>query len=170
MKEERQSETLYVFRRDWVGMFTTSVNITEDMTCTSGNQQSVNASLSSDQAVGMAWLLPKPWTGSSRFTDKVKNYLTARFDLGEQTEHKADPQWVSNDMRMAREEQNNRQFDRQEWLSKSQVQGFFPHPTASRRRQQCSTEIELNTRELLLEEEEADRQHLIDEVTKEPKP
>ena len=88
----------------------------------------------------------------------------------QQTEHKANPQWVSNDMRTAREEQNNRQFDRQEWLSKSQVQGFFPHLAASRRRQQCSTEIELNTRELLLEEEEADRQHLIDEVTKEPKP
>ena len=118
----------------------------------------------------MGWALPKLRTGSSRFTDKVKNYLTGRFDLGEQTGHKADPKWVSNDVRMTRDDkQNNRLFDRQEWLSKSQVQGFFSRLAASRRRQQRSTEIKLNTRELLLEKEEADTQHLVDEVTMELK-
>ena len=140
VKEERYSETLYdKLRRDWVGMFTTSVNITEDTTCTSGNQQSVNASLLSDQAVGMGWALPKPRTGSSRFTDKVKNYLTARFDLGEQTRRKADPQWVSNDMRTARGEQNNQLFDKQEWLSKSQVQGFFFSPRSEQKQKKTTT-------------------------------
>ena len=127
MKEERQSETLYdKLCRDWVGMFIMSVNVTEDITCTPGNQQSVNGSLSSDQAVSMGWALPKPRAGSSRFTDKVKNYFTARFDLGEQTRCKADPQQVSNNMRTARDEQNN-------WLL-----------AANRRRQQHSTEIKLN--------------------------
>ena len=38
MKEERQSETLYdKLRTDWVDMFTTSVNITKDATCTPGH-------------------------------------------------------------------------------------------------------------------------------------
>ena len=74
-----------------------------------------------------AWAGPYPSHGQDpRFTDKVKNYLTARFDLGEQSGRKADPQQVSYDMRKARDEQNNRLFDRQEWLSKTQVQGFFP--------------------------------------------
>jgi len=75
----------------------------------------------------MGWTLPKPRAGSSRFTEKVKNYLTARFDLGEQTRRKAGPHRVSNDMRKATDEQNNRLFDRKEWLTKSKVQGvFFP--------------------------------------------
>lgn len=126
VKEERQSETLYdKLRRDWVDMFTTSVNITKDATCAPGSQQSVSSSPSSDQAVRMGWALPEPRAGSLRFTEKVKNYLTARFDLGEQTGRKADPQQVSNDMRKTTDEQNNRLFDRKEWLTKSQVQGFF---------------------------------------------
>ena len=60
----------------------------------------------SDQAVGMGWALPKPRTGSSRFTDNVTNYLTARFDFGEQTGRKADPRQMVNDiyMRKAKDE------------------------------------------------------------------
>lgn len=116
VKEERQSETLYdKLRRDWVDMFTTSVNITKDATCTPGSQQNVSSSPPSDQAVRMGWALPKPRAGPSRFTEKVKNYLTARFDLGEQTGRKADPQQVSSDMRKTTDEQKNRLFDRKEW-------------------------------------------------------
>lgn len=63
VKDKRQSETLYdKLRRDWVKMFTTAVNITEDVTCicTPGNQESVSASSPSDLAVRMSWALPKP--------------------------------------------------------------------------------------------------------------
>ena len=174
VREESQSETLYdKLRRDWVDMFSTSVNITKttkDATSTPDYQQSVSASPLLDQAVNIGWALPKPRTGSSKFSEKVKNYLTARFDLGEQTGRKADPQQVSNDMRKATDEQNNRLFDRKEWLTKSQVQGFFSRLAATRRRQQDPTEVDLNSRDLLREEEEADRQYLIEEVTQELRP
>ena len=118
----------------------------------------------------MGWALPKPRAGSSRFTEKVKNYLTARFDLEEQTERKADPQQVSNVMRKATDEQSNRLFDRKEGLTKSQVQGFFSRLAATRRRQQDPTEVHLDSRDLLREEEDADRQYLIEEVTQELRP
>ena len=168
VKEERQSETLYdKLRRDRVDMFTTSVSITKDATCTPASQQSVSSSPSSDQAVRMGWGLPEPRAGSSRFTEKVKNYLTARFDLGEQTGRKAGPQQVSNDMRKTTDGQNYRLFDRKEWLTKSQGHVFFSRLAASRRRQQDPTEVDLNSRDLLREEEEADRQYLIEEVTQE---
>ena len=76
VKEERQSETLYdKLRRDCVDMFTTSVNITKDATYTPGYQQSLSVSPPSDQPVSMGWALPKPRAGSSRLTEKVKNYL-----------------------------------------------------------------------------------------------
>ena len=146
-------------------MFITSVNITKDATCTPGYQQSLSASPPSDQPVSVGWALPKPRAGYSRFNEKVKNYLTIRFDLGEQTGRKADPQQVSNDMRKATDEQSNRLFDSKEWLTKSQVRGFFSRLAATRRRQQEPTEVDLNSRDLSREEEEADRQYLIEEVT-----
>ena len=62
-------------RRDWVDMFITSVNITKGATCTPGYQQNLSASPPSDQPVSMGWVLPKPRAGSSRFNEKVKNYL-----------------------------------------------------------------------------------------------
>ena len=73
----------------------------------------------------MSWALVKPRAGPSMFTDKVKKCLMVKFDLGEQTGRKADPLQVSNDMRKAKDAQNNRLFTREEWLTKSQVQGFF---------------------------------------------
>ena len=94
-----------------------------------------------------------------------------KFDLGEQTGHKADPQKVSNDMRKAaRDEQNNRLFAREEWLTKSQVQGFFSRLAATRKRQQGSAEIDFNPKDLLLEDEEVERQRLIAEVANELRP
>ena len=53
----------------------------------------------------MGWALHRPRAGSIRFTDIVKKYLTAKFDLGEQSGLKADPQQVSNDMCETRDEQ-----------------------------------------------------------------
>ena len=82
----------------------------------------------------MGWALHRPRAGSIRFTDKVKKYLTAKFDLGEQSGLKADPQQVSNDMCKTRDEQNRRLFEPDKWLTKSQLQGFFSRPAASRKR------------------------------------
>ena len=94
-----------------------------------------------------------------------------KFDLGEQTGNKADPQKVSNDMRKAaRDAQNNRLFAREEWLTKSQVQAFFSRLAATRRRQQGSAEIDFNPRDLLLENEEFERQRLIAEVANQLRP
>lgn len=170
-QDERQTETVYdKLRMDWVDMFTSAVSITEYQPCEPTTKQSVRELSPSDQAVNMGWALPKPRPGPSRFSDKVRKYLTARFDIGEQTGLKADPQQVSSDMRKARDEQGNRLFDREEWLTKSQVQGFFSRLAAARRRQQGSAEINLSPRDLLLEDEEADRQLLVEEVANELRP
>ena len=75
----------------------------------------------------MGWVLVKPRAGPSIFTDKVKKCLTVKCDLGEQTGRKEDPLQVSNHMRKAKDAQNKRLFTREEWLTKSEVQGFFLH-------------------------------------------
>ena len=49
----------------------------------------------------MGWALQKPGLGGKRHSPHVKDYLKARFDVGEQSGQKADPQKVSKDMRHA---------------------------------------------------------------------
>ena len=73
-------------------------------------------------------------------------------------------------MRKTRDEQNRRLFEWDEWLTKSQVQGFFSRLAASRRRQQAHSEIEHNPKELFLEEKEAERQQLMTHISNELRP
>jgi hypothetical protein len=84
------------------------------------------------------WALAKERKGSVRFEEHVRAYLTAKFDVGEITGNKSDPEQVSIDMRNARDENNVRLFERECWLTKLQIQGFFSRLAATRRRHQFS--------------------------------
>ena len=65
-------------------------------------------------ANGMA--ISKAHMGSTRFSPKVKEYLTAKFLIGERTGRKADPSQVERDMGAARNQSNERQFSCTECL------------------------------------------------------
>ena len=82
----------------------------------------------------MVWALSKPRRGAMRFPQKVSDYLIARFDLGEATGNKADPNQVSLDMRAAKEQDGERRFKRDEWLTKTQIQGFFSRLAKTKRK------------------------------------
>ena len=82
----------------------------------------------------MGWALQKPRGGGTRFTENVKVYLSKRFEIGETTGRKADPAQVAADMRKARDADGTRRFKRSEWLTKSQVQGYFSRLSALKRR------------------------------------
>ena len=60
------------------------------------------------------------------FRGVVKDYLTAKYDLGEKTGNKCDPKKVAEDMRHAKLQNGERRFSRDDWLSKSQIRSFFP--------------------------------------------
>ncbi len=70
----------------------------------------------------------------------LANYLPAKYDIGERTKHKCDPSQVSTDMRKALAESGERLFDQSEWLTKTQVKGFFSRLTASRRKKQSQAQ------------------------------
>ena len=129
IKQERKDSEILCNKLwpDWMERFTTAVNITEDMPSTSRVQSASDQHdrWPLDPAVCMGWALVKPRAGPSTFTDKVKKCLTVKFDLGEQMGRKTDPLQVSNHMHKAKDAQNNRLFTREEWLTKSQVHGFF---------------------------------------------
>jgi len=70
----------------------------------------------------MGWVLAKARTGSSQFSEKVKDYLTKKFDIGEKTGQKVSTEQVAKDMRNARTHDSQRLFGREDWLTKLQVQ------------------------------------------------
>ncbi|KAL9958399.1 hypothetical protein ACROYT_G035406 [Oculina patagonica] len=129
----RKSETLYdKIRRDWAEKFSSV-----DTHGCSTAQNPPTILNDSDQGPysppRVGWALGKPRTGGVRFPEKVKMYLTAKFELGEKTGRKADPDQVALSMRNARNEKNERMFKREEWLTKTQITGFFSR-LASRKR------------------------------------
>ena len=73
-------------------------------------------------------------SGATKFPSKVRDYLTAKFDLGEKTGQKVDAEKVTKDMRNTRTVDNQRIFCRENCLTKTQVQGFFSRLASIRRR------------------------------------
>ena len=99
---------------------------------TSGNLSSqLESKLSSlhladDLSVTTHRVLKKGWDlkvpkRTTRFLDKVRNYLQEKFNIGNVTGHKADPVQVSIDMRCARDEQGRRSFAASECLQTQQI-------------------------------------------------
>ena len=82
------------------------------------------------------WALHKPKGGAACFSEKVRQYLTSKFEIGEQSGRKEDLRQVSQDMRKAKEENGERLFSMEEWLTKAQIEGFFSGLSSSRRRRE----------------------------------
>ena len=147
-------------KRDWVAMFATVQ--TEDRQTQHCQTDSTCAhSEKSVPEANMGWALAKARSGPTQFSEKVKDYLTKKFDIGEKTGQKASAEQVAKDMRNARTHDNQRRFGREEWLTKLQVQGFFSRLASSRRRQgwHADTSEEYNEGDEVGEE-----RHVVDEV------
>ena len=135
--EKAGKSTVYdKLRREWATKFKTVDTWTTDA---SGSTESDHRQLRSGQKqtnashcdLHIGWALHKPRDGVVRFGDNVKDYLTKKFNFVEQTGNKSNPVQVSADMRTARTLDGSRLFSRGEWLTKTQVQGFFSRLTAS---------------------------------------
>ena len=64
----------------------------------------------------MGWALKQSRSRNTRFTDKQKDYLIAKFETGEQTGQKADAASVSRLMRSEKDENGEQLFDCSEFL------------------------------------------------------
>ena len=88
--------------------------------------------LSASEKLSMGWALKVSNTRRSRFTASQKSYLTNRFKLGEQTGQKADPASVARAMVSAKDSSGNRLFTSDDFLSASQIAGFFSRLSAKK--------------------------------------
>ncbi|KAL9980561.1 hypothetical protein ACROYT_G009164 [Oculina patagonica] len=103
-------------------------------TCpTSTEHRVVSSSILSE---GWALRAPKK---SYRFNTKHKEYLEAKFNVGQVTGRKVNPDVVAKDMRRARDEGGEKLFCSSEFLTFQQVTSFFSR-LAAKRRQQLATE------------------------------
>ena len=87
----------------------------------------------------MGWALSK-FSSSSRFSTNVRNYLIAKFDIGEQTGCKFKSSDVEADMRKCRNENNERRFSREEWLTSNQIKSLFSRLSAARKKKKRNGE------------------------------
>ena len=106
----------------------------------------------------MGWALAKPRGGSACFPKRVREYLDIKFDFGERTGSKADPGRVALEMRQARDKDGNRLFNRDEWLTRDQIKGYFSRLAKSRKKAATSNEDGSS------DEEEEDRNTLVNNI------
>ena len=166
--KEATSESLYDgIRRGWVSKFS-SLTLESRVTSTVEGV----ATEGRDECRNMGWALQKPRGGGTRFTENVKVYLTMRFGDGEKTGRKTDPTQVAADMRTARDIEGTRKFKRSEWLTKTQVQGFFSRLASIKRRKTSVYQVqeeEDDDENSLIEDEivyldETARQHAVEDI------
>ena len=80
----------------------------------------------------MGWALRSSQLKRTRFNANQKDYLTKKFDLGEISGRKSDPESVARAMMAARDSEGNRLFTSAEFLTSQQVTSFFSRLAAKR--------------------------------------
>ena len=166
-----EKETLYdKIRRGWAERFSTiDVRPKTKQEKIKRQQQSsqTEASLTSSADPSalenrMGWAL-KPPTASARFSQQVRDYLTAKFDAGERSGRKANPSDVEMEMRNSRDQNDKRRFTRDEWLSSAQIKSFFSRLAATRRK---AATLQTPLEDLEAESEEHSRREALREIAR----
>ena len=105
-------------RREWAQKFSTVDQVKKSASVDS-SAATASKSTGSRCELPLGWALQSPRRGATRFSAKVKEYLTAKFDIGERTGDKADPTQIASYMRNAKDDNYSRLFRREEWLTKN---------------------------------------------------
>ncbi|KAL9966690.1 hypothetical protein ACROYT_G024802 [Oculina patagonica] len=104
----------------------------------------------------MGWALRSSQVKRTRFNTSQRDYLTKKFDLGETSGRKEDPDSVARAMMTARDSEGNRLFTSAEFLTSKQIASFFSRLAAKRRRQDVADvsdeEVDNAERESALQE------------------
>ena len=76
---------------------------------------------------------------ATRFSERQKSYLDEKFSIGQETGHKIDAATVAQNIRYAKDENGNRLFAVDEFLSPQQVQSYFSRAAAKLKNKQEET-------------------------------
>lgn len=87
------------------------------------------AEVSSEPPLVQGWAL-KCTKKAIRFNENQRQYLDNKFQIGQESGHKVDPEKVSRDMRYAGKDNGERRFDLEEFLTAQQIQNYFSRTAA----------------------------------------
>ena len=130
---DRAKESLYDnIKRDWVQHFQTLSLSSQPIPLSfeKGEEPSI-----AKQSNTMGWALHRR-RGKTRFSANVRNYLQKKFEIGQRTGRKEDPAQVAKAMRAACTTDGVRMFQRDEWLTKTQIKSFFSRMAAKAKKGQ----------------------------------
>ena len=82
--------------------------------------------------VSMGWALKSSQGGKTRFSDKQRDYLTSKFQIGEETGQKASPAQVSRMIMTSKDASGNRMFSSSEFLTVQQITSFYSRLVSKR--------------------------------------
>ncbi len=80
----------------------------------------------------MGWALKSSQGTRSRFTEKQKNYLIQKFEIGESSGMKLNATTVAKSMLSAKDSNGMKLFTKDEFLTSQQISGFFSRLSAKK--------------------------------------
>ena len=168
---ELESVSLYdEIRKKWAEKVT-GINTVAKPTPNVSTPAEVGESRVPDAVCSMGWAL-KTTKKKTRFGEKVRGYLIEKFQAGEISGTKADPQTVSREMKFKKDANGKLFFLPDEWKTPQQIKSFFSRHSATLRQQQIGVVgVENDTEQELMEEDmeawetEATRQDLREAIS-----
>ena len=109
---------LYMAKTEYASLLRESVAATPTLL-------SASATLTTISSVGQEGWELKESKKSYRFNEKLKSYLEAKFNVGQATGRKLDPEIVAKEMRRALGSDGKRLFKPLEFLTVQQITSFF---------------------------------------------
>ena len=112
----------------------------------------VSSSTDTTEVLKESWALKqikKPY----RFNEKQKSFLASKFNIGQVTGRKMDPEVVAKEMRREKDANGKRLFATSEFLTPGQISSFFSRLAAKIRQQPTDVPIEEDDLEAATEED-----------------
>ncbi len=91
-----------------------------------------NTSRRAKPLLPMGWALKSGQGTRSRFTEKQKNYLIEKFEIGESSGMKLNATTVAKSMLTAKDSNGMKLFTKDEFLTSQQISGFFSRLSAKK--------------------------------------
>ena len=133
---KQAKESLYDnIKRDWVQHFQTLSLSSQHKSLSFEKGEKRPSGTTYNNSIG--WALHKS-RGNTRFSDSVRDYLQKKFEIGQKTGRKEDPAQVAQAMRTACTTDGARMFQREEWLSKTQIKSLFSRMAAKLKKGELS--------------------------------
>ncbi|CAB3985747.1 PREDICTED: uncharacterized protein LOC107336424 [Paramuricea clavata] len=129
-KHKRELEQETIFDRAAIGY---AERLDKQSGCVPELQAFQNAKSPRQHVLSMGWAPKSAQTKRTRFNEKQKNYMTTKFNIRETTGFKANPADVAKAMMTTKDDNGDRMFTSEEFVTTQQVSSYFSHLASKKR-------------------------------------